>query len=337
MPDNSIILSVEQQDAYRLDAELKHNAQTVIGGIVEIGRCLKEINDRKLYELLGFTGLAEYAEAAVGLKERAAYNYITAYETYGEQGLQQYGQLGITKLVALAQLNEEDRTEMLESGKAEKLSTRKLKDEIKELKGENDQLRVQLDGITEGIEKQDAEIADKDAEIANLKKQLEEAQKPASGKLSKEERKQIREEMEAEVWDDYKDTREKQKELAVKEAVEAEKKKTEKELHKLYEKLAILEPDNEDYKRKIALDAEEIKKLKAELEKLQANAKSSAPTPVPVPAGNKELLKYHFEGIKTAYIGAVEVLERFDATEREKYKAALIKIAEDIKSAAEKM
>ena len=43
MPDNSIILSAEQQDAYRLDAELKHNAQTVIGGIIEIGRCLKEI------------------------------------------------------------------------------------------------------------------------------------------------------------------------------------------------------------------------------------------------------------------------------------------------------
>ena len=335
MQDNSIIISPEQQDAYRLDAELKHNAQTVIGGIVEIGRCLKEINDRKLYELLGFSGLAEYAEAAVGLKERAAYNYITAYETYGEQGLQQYGQLGITKLVALAQLNDEDRTEMLESGKAEELSTRKLNDEIKKLKGENDQLRFQLDGITEGVEKQDAEIADKDAEIADLKKQLEEAHKPASGKISKDERKKIREEMEAEVWDEYKVTREKQKDLAVKEAVEAEKKKAEKELHKLYEKLAILEPDNEDFKKKVAMDAEEIKKLKAEIEKLQANAKTSAPTPAP--AGNKELLKYHFEGIKTAYIGAVEVLERFDANEREKYKTALIKIAEDIKAAAGNM
>ena len=147
MPDNSIILSAEQRDAYRLDAELKHNAQTVIGGIIEIGRCLKEINDRKLYEYLGFSGLAEYAESAVGLKERAAYNYITAYETYGEQGLQQYGQLGITKLVALAQLNDEDRTEMLESGKAEELSTRKLNDEIKKLKGENDQLVNENNGM----------------------------------------------------------------------------------------------------------------------------------------------------------------------------------------------
>jgi hypothetical protein len=41
--------------------------------------------------------------------------------------------------------------------------------------------------------------------------------------------------------------------------------------------------------------------------------------------------------LKTAYIGAVEVLERFDANEREKYKTALIKIAGDIKSAAESM
>jgi len=327
MQDNSIIISPEQQDAYRLDAELKHNAQAVIGGIVEIGRCLKEINDRKLYELLGFSGLAEYAEAAVGLKERAAYNYITVYETYGEQGLQQYGQLGITKLVALAQLNDEDRTELLESGEAEELSSRKLSDKIKELKGENDQLRLQFDDITENTKKQDEEIAD-------LKKQLTEAKK-ASKALSKQDMERLREEIEDEVRDDYKITHERQKELAVKQAVEAEKKKTEKELHKLYEKLAHLEPDNETFQKKIALDAEEIKKLKDENEKLKADA--AAPAPAPAPTGNKELLKYHFEALKTAYVGAVEVLERFDANEREKYKTALIKIAGDIKSAVENM
>ncbi len=314
MPDNSIILSADQQDAYRLDAELKHNAQAVIGGIIEIGRCLKEINDRKLYEYLGFNGLAEYAEAAVGLKERAAYNYITAYETYGEQGLQQYGQLGITKLVALAQLNEEDRTEMLESGKADELSTRKLNDEIKRLKGENDQLRFELD----------------------------EAQRPVVASLTDEEKDEIRKEAEKKARMDaeseilsVKTELKKQNKEALEKIDTAEKARAaaEKEIMKLRESI-------DEQNEVKAEQAEKIAELMSQLEaatlanaELQANAKA----PVPVPSGNKELLKYHFEGIKTAYIGAVEVLGRFDANEREKYKTALIKIAEDIKAAAERM
>lgn len=314
MPENSMILSAEQQDAYRLDAELKHNAQTVIGGIVEIGRCLKEINDRKLYELLGFSGLAEYAEAAVGLKERAAYNYITAYETYGEQGLQQYGQLGITKLVALAQLNDEDRTEMLESGKAEELSTRKLSDEIKKLKGENDQLRFQFDDITDNVKKQDAEIADKDAEIADLKKQLEEAQRPIVASMTDEEKEEIRREAEKTARAEADKEVERWKSMKEKDA-------------KTYEK-AIKE-----YQADAEAHEKQIKNLEEQLE----TVKAAAPAPAPAPTGNKELLKYHFEALKTAYVGAVEVLERFDANERERYKTALIKIAGDIKSAAENM
>lgn len=314
MPDNSIILSADQQDAYRLDAELKHNAQAVIGGIIEIGRCLKEINDRKLYEYLGFNGLAEYAEAAVGLKERAAYNYITAYETYGEQGLQQYGQLGITKLVALAQLNEEDRTEMLESGKADELSTRKLNDEIKRLKGENDQLRFELD----------------------------EAQRPVVASLTDEEKDEIRKEAEKKARMDaeseilsVKTELKKQNKEALEKIDTAEKARAaaEKEIMKLRESI-------DEQNEVKAEQAEKIAELMSQLEaatlanaELQANAKA----PVPVPSGNKELLKYHFEGIKTAYIGAVEVLGRFDANEREKYKTALIKIAGDIKSAVENM
>ena len=134
--ENNSALSTEQRDAFRLDAELKHHAGTVVQEMIEIGRCLKEISERRLYEYLGTSTFAEYAKKAVGLKERAAYNYITAYETYGAEGLRKYGELGITKLVALAQLNDADRTEMLESGEAAEISTRALNDRIKELKHE---------------------------------------------------------------------------------------------------------------------------------------------------------------------------------------------------------
>lgn len=317
MPENRITITAERRDAYRLDAELKHHANTVVGEMIEIGRCLKEINDRRLYQYLDTSTFAEYAEKAVGMKERAAYNYITAYETYGSDGLQKYGQLGITKLIALAQLNAEDRTEMLESGKAEELSTRELKDKIKELKGENDQLRLDFDDITENVKKQDAEISDKEKEIAELKKQLEEAQRPVVAAMSDEEKEEIRKEAEKKAKADADSEIQRLKKRA--DAAEKNVKDSDK--------------INNEQANRIAELSEKLEAANAENEKLQANAKKAAPPP----SGNKELLKYHFEALKTAYTGIAEVLERFDANEREKYKTALIKISEDIRAAAEKV
>ena len=317
MPENSIALNAEQRDAYRLDAELKHHALTVVEEMIEIGRCLKEINDRRLYQYLDTSTFAEYAEKAVGLKERAAYNYITAYETYGTDGLQKYGQLGITKLVALAQLNDTDREEMLESGKAEELSTRELKDEIKKLKGENDQLRFQFDDITDNVKKQDAEIADKDAEIENLKNQLEEAQRPVVASMTNEEKEEIRREAEKKARAD----------------AEREIKSLQKKVEAAEKNVRDLDKINDKHTSEIAELSEKLDAAKAENEKLHANAEKSKAAP----SGNKELLKYHFAALQNDYIKAVEVLGRFEPEEREKFKAALVKIAEDIKAAAEKM
>lgn len=317
MSENSIARHAERRDAYRLDAELRHHALTVVEEMIEVGRCLKEINDRRLYQYLDTSTFAEYAEKAVGLKERAAYNYITAYETYGSDGLQKYGQLGITKLVALAQLNDTDREEMLESGKAGELSTRDLKEEIKKLKGENDQLRFQFDDITDNVKKQDAEIADKDAEIENLKNQLEEAQRPVVASMTDEEKEEIRREAEKKARAD----------------AEREIKSLQKKVEAAEKNVRDLDKINDKHTSEIAELSEKLDAAKAENEKLHANAEKSKAAP----SGNKELLKYHFAALQNDYIKAVEVLGRFEPEEREKFKAALVKIAEDIKAAAEKM
>lgn len=321
MPENRITITAERRDAYRLDAELKHHALTVVEEMIEVGRCLKEINDRRLYQYLDTSTFAEYAEKAVGLKERAAYNYITAYETYGSDGLQKYGQLGITKLVALTQLNDTDREEMLESGRAEELSTRDLKEEIKKLKGENDQLRFQFNDITDNVKKQDAEIADKDAEIENLKNQLEEAQRPVVAAMSEEEKEEIRKEAEKKARSDATKEVEKLKTDLMK--IEKHSVEIMTERRKLVGK----------YESQIKELTSQLDSAKAENEKLHANAEKTKPAP----SGNKELLKYHFAALQNDYIKAVEVLGRFEPEEREKFKAALVKIAEDIKAAAEKM
>ena len=313
---DNITITADQRDAYRLDAELKHHAGTVVSGIIEVGRCLKEINDRNLFEHLGYSNLADYAEAAIGIKERAAYNYITAFETYGAEGLEKYGKLGITKLVALTTLNDTDRKEMLESGTAAELSTRALNDKIKELKGENDQLRFQFDEITEGAKKQDEVIAEKDEEIRKLKLSLTQATRPIVADMSDEEKNEIRREAEKKV--------------------KAEK---EDEIRRLKNKIETAEKNVKDSDRIQTEQANRIAELSDQLEaavtansELQANAKKAAP-----PAGNTELLKYHFEALQSAYSGVIEVLRRFAPDEREKFKTALVRIAADIEIAAESL
>ena len=72
--ENNSALSTEQRDAFRLDAELKQHAGTVVSEMIEVGKCLKEINERRLYEYLGTGSFAEYAEKAVGLNYNPDYD-----------------------------------------------------------------------------------------------------------------------------------------------------------------------------------------------------------------------------------------------------------------------
>lgn len=337
--ENSITTAAEQRDAYRLDAELRSNADKVVAGMIEIGRCLKEINERKLYLYLEAGSFAEYAEQAVGLKERAAYNYITAYETYGENGLQKFGNIGITKLVALAQLNDADRTEMLESGKAGELSSRELKEEIKRLKGENDQLRFEADDAETSaknnavkIAAMQKEISERREEAENLKKQLAEAQRPVVADMTAEEKDEIRREAEKKARMDA------EAEM-LKFKAEMKKKNTEnleqaqaaadKELAKL----------RKDMKEQTSEQANKIAELTTQLEaarvvnsELQANAEKAKK---PVIAGSKEALKFCLEDIQQQFNRAIEIVEKMEGEEKAKFRAALVKTSEKCKAAAE--
>lgn len=327
MQENSITLTTDQRDAYRIDAELKHHAQTVVEQMIEIGRCLKEISERKLYLLLDTATFAEYAEKAVGLKERAAYNYITAYETYGEGGLKKYGELGITKLVALALLNDADRTEMLESGTAAELSSRELEKKIKELKGENDQLRFELDD-SQTSAKNNAE------QIAALRKQLEEAQRPVVASMTDEEKEEIRREAEKKARMDAEAEILKAKTEIKKQAKEASDKveTAEKAQAAAAKEVEKLKKDKEKQSSEIDKLKKELEVTKSENADLQARAEKEKR---PALSGSKEALKYCLEDIQQQFTRAAEIVQAMDGDEKTKFKAALIGIADKLKAAAE--
>ena len=321
--ENNSALSTEQRDAFRLDAELKQHAGTVVSEMIEVGKCLKEINERRLYEYLGTGSFAEYAEKAVGLKERAAYNYITAYETYGAEGLRKYGELGITKLVALAQLNDADRAEMLESGEAAEISTRALNDRIKELKHETDQLRFENETLSGKLGTSDelsksktAEIEKLEAEKAELEKRLAEATAPVVATMTDEEKEEIR-----------------------KSAEKAAKAEAKKEIDKLKaaEKESSLKLENlRATTERLKADADKLKSENAELQARAVKAETAAAQkPKPVIAGSKEALKFCLEDIQQQFNRAVEIIGTMEPEEKAKFKAALVGISDKLKASAE--
>ncbi|MBQ8842431.1 MAG: hypothetical protein IJZ65_07375 [Ruminiclostridium sp.] len=366
-------LTAAQQDAYRLDYEIKAEAKNIVSGICRIGKCLKEMNERNLYKELGytdsstgekvfFTSLEEYAERTVVLKGRAAYNYISAYEKFGEQGLEKYGTLGITKLSALAQLTDTDREELLESGKAEEMSTRELQEEIKRLKRQNDQLTFELEekisstssnaeeftamqnslgALSDEYKELQARAREERAaleiEIKELSAKLEEEKKnkvlPAP-QISEAEKEEIRRNIEVEQEMRH---NEEMKE-AVEEASEKVKAEYEGKLNKAMNdsaaaslKLSTAEAVAKTNEKKIKELNKKLEQAQAENAKLQANAQKAPPS------GNKELLKFLMKNIVDDFNKAAELVKGFPAEEQESCKQGLKKVAQAIKTAGDNL
>lgn len=326
-------LTAAFEEAVRLDLEIKAEAHNIVNGICRIGKCLKRMKDQRLYTELGYETLEAYAEVTVGLKIRAVHNYISAYETYGEEGLNKYGSLGVTKLAALAQLTATDREEMLESGKAEDLSTRELNEEIKRLKHQNEQLTFDLGEAEKNVRTlEQARI-----EIESLKAELEKEKQtkvlPAP-KMSEAEKEEIRAALETE--------NEMRHEQELKEAVEeATRKATElsekvqadyaDKLKKEQKKAKESALESKKQKEEINTLNEKLKVAMFENQKLQANAQKAPPS------GNKELLKFLMQDIISKFNQAAELINGFPEEEQEACRQGLKKVADKIREVGESL
>lgn len=169
-------MSEAQAEAIKLHQKIMLNAELAANSMVAMCRDLKIMRDRRLYEELGCAEFSEYTENLVGIKARQAYTYISTYEKLGDTVLQSNATLGITKLSLIAQMNAEDRAEMLESGQADDMTVAELKKLVEENKNKCEQISI-LNAEIEELKKKESEGADGselESEIEDLKKQLDE-------------------------------------------------------------------------------------------------------------------------------------------------------------------
>jgi hypothetical protein len=119
--------------------------------------------------LQGFGSFEEYCEKKVGIGKRHGYNFIQVYEKFGEEKLQQLQGLGITKLLEIAKLDDEDAEDLMRNNDVSGLSTRELSAEVEKYKNKYEQLTMLLE-----------EEKSKNAESASLESQVEELKRFAA-------------------------------------------------------------------------------------------------------------------------------------------------------------
>ena len=154
------VLSEEYAKAVKLDLDIKTNAQVAQMSLYEVCKGLREMNITKLYKELRYNSFEAYCEQEVGIKRHMAYKYVAVANMKNVESIQHFG---VTKLSLLADLSEDQRTEIIKNTDVENTTVKKLKEEIKQLKSEQSTLSANYDRMNSDY----LEIGDKlaDAEL----------------------------------------------------------------------------------------------------------------------------------------------------------------------------
>lgn len=161
--NNITSMTVEQQEAAAMHFEIVQAAKTAVNSLLDLGRKLKRMRDSGRYKDLGFSSFTEYTEAAVGIKQRQAYNYITVVESLPARLIEENAAAGVTKLALLSKLNPEDREDLTGDTLAN-ITVAELKKLVEERDAMAQQLNLfQQEEQVETVAEVEAEIIDADA------------------------------------------------------------------------------------------------------------------------------------------------------------------------------
>lgn len=368
-------ISTERQDrAAQLTQRIMANGKIAASSMIEMGRDLKTVRDERLFTEMGYENFEEYCEKKIGIGKRHGYNFIQIYEKFGEEKLGQLQQLGITKLLEIAKLDDEDADDLMQNNDVNALSVRELSAKVDEYRNKFEQLTLQL----EEEKSKNAESSSLESQVEELRKQLEAAHQAnedmESGALNAEKRfeeqkaallkekevlsEQIRElesrpTEKAEISEEERnaliqqgrDEMCKKKDEDWSNAVELAKKTVTRETTKKFtEEINSLKTLNDEL-RKVADGAkestkkykDEVEKLKVENAALQSNAQVvEVPAPAPT-SGARDKVKFYFKQIESAFNAATEVVSEADAEERTELTTALKKTLERMSAVLEQI
>lgn len=315
MAENTTLVTTAKERADELTVRINTNAAIAAQTLVSIGRDLKAMRDEKLYAELGCTSFEEYCDKHTQVRQRQAYNFIKCFEEYGER-LPELSGLGVTKLALMSALTDEDREQLIESGEAERLSTRELEKRIDELKNKYEQITLELgkatddkdaaEGKLEGLSKKIAELTEALGKSEARNKELE--ARPVDVAVQKPSEEEIQK---------IKDEATKSAQKAAEKAANAAEKQHVKEMDEL--KADLHQKYNNLRDEMAKKHSEEIERLKSENAALQATAKKSEKAP----DETKARVQFYLTEIQNTFNTAIETIRKVEnEEEKEKYKNA---------------
>lgn len=170
------------QQAQSIHEDIMIQERIASQSLTQIALDLKTMRDNHLYCQLGYADFEEYCDKATKTGKRQAYNLISLVEEYKIDRLNDLSYLGSTKLLELKKLAPEERDELINSGEAEEMSVRELKEKIKTLTDKNEQLSFELSAVQDKISDTDR-IAQLEAELQSKQAEIEQIGKYKDGEI----------------------------------------------------------------------------------------------------------------------------------------------------------
>ena len=169
--------------AWEINDYKREAREVVVQNAIEIGRRLCEVK-----RMIPVGRWGEWLRENVNYSERTAQNLMQMYAEYGNGMPEGLARATLTNAQQLIGLPEDVKTELIEDGSAESLSTRQLKERIRELQAERDQQQMTIESLMESQQRaeDEADRARAEAEAAQAELEGQSAQQEHMRKLQQE-------------------------------------------------------------------------------------------------------------------------------------------------------
>lgn len=186
--NNAVVVSEDYTKAVTLTRRIIANAKAAQQSLYEVCKGLKEMRDGKLYRELGYHNFADYCENEVGIHRNQAMKYASIAEIENAQSLGIFEKIGTEKLYLLAKLDESTREAVTETVDVENTTVKELKAQITALTAERDENEHAAALLSEELDSAKESLASKDKQfkeaMESKDKQLKAAKESGEQSLS---------------------------------------------------------------------------------------------------------------------------------------------------------
>lgn len=145
--------------------QIKEEVQgAVINGTIEIGKRLCEAK-----QMVAVGSWGQWLRENISYSERTAQNAMAIYNEYGKKGVPPgLMNASLTNALQLIGLPEDIKHEIIDSGAAEEMSSRELKERIKELEKERDEAQMRIEDLAGALQAEEDESREALDRVAQL-------------------------------------------------------------------------------------------------------------------------------------------------------------------------